>query len=81
MTIERLRELYKAQPFQPFFIHLADGRRLSVAHPDFLATSPSGRTIVVYQPDDSMNIIELLLVTDLEIKPQANGARKRRRGG
>ena len=31
--------------------------------------SPSGRTVVVTQPDDTFNIIDLLLVTDLEIKP------------
>ena len=33
--------------------------------------SPSGRTIIVYQPDDSSNIIDLLLVTDLEVKADA----------
>ena len=29
--------------------------------------SPSGRTMIVYQPDDSFNIVDLLLVTDLEV--------------
>ena len=38
----------------------------------------SGRTIYVMQPDDSLNIIDLLLVTDLEIKKRSNGTRKRR---
>jgi hypothetical protein len=33
----------------------------------------------VCQPDDTLNIIDLLLITDLEIKPSSNGARKRRR--
>jgi hypothetical protein len=66
MTIEKIRELYDAQPFQPFVIHMADGRKLEVRHPDFVAAAPSGRTIIVYQPDDSHNIIDLLLVTDLE---------------
>jgi hypothetical protein len=32
-----------------------------------------------YQPDDTLNVIDLLLVTDLEIKPTANGAGKRRK--
>ena len=32
-------------------------------------TAPSGRTVVVMQPDDTLNIIDLLLVTDLELKP------------
>ena len=70
MTIERVRELYDMQPFRPFVIHLADGREIPVVHREFMLTAPSGRTIVVCQPDDRLNIIDLLLVTDLEIKPQ-----------
>jgi hypothetical protein len=77
MTIEQLRRLYEAEPFRPFLIHLADGRMITVRHREFLATSPSGRTIIVYQPDDSFNIIDLLLVTSLEVK---NGRRLKSRG-
>ena len=69
MTTERIRELGNAQPFQPFAIHLADGRSIPVLHREFMMLSPSGRTVVVQQPDDSLNIIDLLLVTDLEVKP------------
>lgn len=77
MTIERIRGLYDAEPFRPFIIHLADGRKLSVAHKEFLATAPSGRTVVVFQPDDSCNIVDLLLVTDLEIK-RKNGTKPKK---
>lgn len=70
MAIERVRALYSAQPFRPFVIHLADGREIPVYHREFLSSAPSGRTLVVFQPDDTMNIIDLLLVTDLEIRPQ-----------
>jgi len=79
MTIDRIRNLYDDQPFQPFIIHLADGRQVTVHHREFMLTVPSGRTIVVCQPDDTLNIIDLLLVTDLELKPTANGPRRRRR--
>jgi hypothetical protein len=68
MTIEPIHELVNAQPFRRFVIRLADGRRLPVEHRELIASAPSGRTIVVFQPDDSMNIVDLLLVTDLEIK-------------
>lgn len=67
MTIEQLRSGYSVQPFHPFVIHLADGRSIPVRHRDFIMPAPSGRTVVVYQPDDSFNIIDLLLVTDLEL--------------
>jgi hypothetical protein len=74
MTIERLHEVFQAQPFRPFVIHSADGRQIPVLHREFMASVPTGRTIVVMQPDESVNIIDLLLVTDLEFKPvAANG--------
>lgn len=79
MTIEQVRNLYNAQPFQPFIIHLADGRTVPVNHREFMLTAPSGRTVVVMQPDDTLNIIDLLLVTHLELKAPANGSGKRRK--
>jgi hypothetical protein len=54
MTIEKIRDFYNAQPFRPFVIHLADGRELPVHHRDFIASAPSGRTVTLYQPDDSL---------------------------
>ena len=79
MTIEKMRVFYDAQPFRPFVMHLADGRAIPVNHREFMLTVPSGRTVVVCQPDDTLNIIDLLLVTDLEIQPVSNGAGKRRK--
>jgi hypothetical protein len=79
MTIEKIRELYGAQPFRPFVIHLADGREVPVLHRDFVMAVPSGRTLVVCQPDDTLNIIDRLLVTDVELKPVRNGSGKRRK--
>jgi hypothetical protein len=79
MTVEQLRSAYNAQPFRPFVLHLADGRSIPVRHREFIMTVPSGRTVVICQPDDTLNIIDLLLVTDLEIKLDGDGpARKRR---
>jgi hypothetical protein len=76
MTRERILRLWKAEPFQKFTMHLTDGRRIPVVHREFLSISPSGRTVNVYQPDDSLNIVDLLLVTDLEVQPNG-GARRR----
>ncbi len=79
MTIEQLRAAYQAQPFRPFVIHLADGRAIPVEHREFIMTVPSGRTVIVAQPDDTFNIVDLLLVTDLEFKPSGNGSHRRRK--
>jgi hypothetical protein len=69
MTVDQLRTALHAQPFRPFTIHLADGREMAVRHREFVMPSPSGRTAAIYQPDDTLNIIDLLLVTDLEFRP------------
>jgi hypothetical protein len=78
MTIEQIRMAYAAEPFRPFVMHLADGREISVASREFIARAPDGRTIAVYQPDITFNTVDLLLVTDLEFRPAANGTRKRK---
>lgn len=78
MTIEQIRNAYERLPFDPFVIHLADGRAVPVMAREFISPAPNGRTIVVWQPDSSMNIIDLLLVTDLEFKPAKNGKTRKR---
>lgn len=74
MTTDQVRWLYHARPFRAFTMHLADGRHIGVHHPEFLAFAPSGRTVFVYQPDETFDIIDLLLVTDLEVKPESKSA-------
>lgn len=77
MTIEQVKQVYNAEPFQPFQMHMADGRHVSVASREFLAAAPSGRTVIVYEPDDSFHVIDLLLVTDLKVSARANGGKRR----
>ncbi len=67
MTISEFRNMLGAQPFRVFTIHLADGRSIPVKHREFALPSPSGRTVIVYQPDDSFDIIDMLLVTSLTV--------------
>ena len=55
-------------------IRMADGRTFDVAHPDFIAQSPSGRTVIVFQTDESYSVLDLLLMSELEV-PSGNGRR------
>jgi hypothetical protein len=71
MTLEQLRKAYEAQPFVPFVLHLADGREIPIRSREFMMPAPSGRTVVVYQPEGRRNVIDLLLVTDLEFESRA----------
>ena len=74
MIVEHFRDALRAQPFRPFVMHLADGREIAVRHPELVVATSTGRTTVVVQPDDSLNIIDLLLVTDLEYRESADAA-------
>lgn len=68
MTIEQVRKLHQARPFQPFRMHLADSRSLDVVHPELLAISEPGRTVIVVTGDESLyKVVDLLLVTSLEV--------------
>jgi hypothetical protein len=58
---------------------MADGRALAVPHRDFIMVVPSGRNLVVACPDGTVDIIDLLLVTDIELKSSTNGRSKRRK--
>jgi len=72
MTAEQLRAMREASPFRPFTIHLADGRSVTVPHRDFLSQSPGGRTIIVYRSDEGFSVLDLLLVTELEVQAPAD---------
>jgi hypothetical protein len=68
MTIDQLRAAHQSRPFRPFTLYMADGRKVVIPHHEFLAHSQSGRTIIVHHLDDqSVSIIDLLLVTELNI--------------
>jgi hypothetical protein len=80
MTSERLAEMMGARPFRPFALRLADGELVRVEHPEFIARSPNGRTVVVFGPNDRMKILDLFLITSLEtVPPASKNGRKRRR--
>ena len=81
VTIEQLRSTQMAHPFEPFTLHLADGRKYTINHPDFISSHPQGRTIIVYKPGENgdLEILDLLLVVGIEIH-KSRRARRRRRG-
>jgi hypothetical protein len=74
-TIEQVRNAIHAQPFLPFTIHLVDGRRYLVRHPDFIAipTTRRGRDLTVHD-DDGPHYIDLSLVVEIHPQPAATPA-------
>jgi hypothetical protein len=63
MMADKLKEVLRAKPFRRFRIHLADGRRVTVAHPELALMTPDNRTAIVIWPQSKLNIIELHSVT------------------
>ncbi len=76
MTVDQLRKLHEARPFQPLRLNLADGRSIRVDHPELLAYT-GGRTVFVGMPDDSFHVLDILMITGIEV---SNGKGTRRRG-
>ena len=71
MTLEELRAWRDTSPFRPFTIRVADGRSFRVRHRDYLLVSPRGRTIIVCNDDETCNVLDLLLVTELSVEAPA----------
>jgi len=69
MTTDGLRSFLSAHPFRPFLIHMADGRSVEVNHPEWIAYA-GGRIALVAKPDESFEVIDLLLVPSLEAKAE-----------
>lgn len=65
MIIEQLRMFLRSTPFQPFSIHIFDGRQVVVEHPDAALVNEPGRTIAVINAEKVIEVINLLLVTSL----------------
>ena len=51
---------------------MVDGRAFPVVHPDFVAQSPAGRTVIVFQSDESYSVLDMLLMSELDMQA-ANG--------
>ena len=75
MKIADVRKLLHTQPFRPFIMHFADGGRVAVKHEDFIAVAPIGREMIVYQPDGDYQVVDVMLVTRLQVLTR-NGTKK-----
>lgn len=74
MTTEQLKATIRQQPFRPFTIRMVDGRSFAVTHPDFVIVSPTGRTAIVFEPDDSYSVVDLMLMNEFDVPaPKAAG--------
>ena len=76
MTSEKLHDLHTKRPFEPFIIHLADGRKISVPHPEWMLYREHARTAYVEDRTGKGNYVDVMLILDLEVR--TNGKHKGR---
>lgn len=80
MDLNSIRTALKQQPFQQFDLCLADGRRVPVKHPEFVAMNK--RIVIVTDENSDTRILEPLLIVSLELSSAAgqggNGHHKRK---
>lgn len=78
MDLEGVREALHREPFRPFDLCLADGRRVPVQHP--VSVAIGRHRIIVVQADDSSMFIESRLIASLyctgEHDPRTNRRKK-----
>ncbi len=68
MAPDRIHDLIHAIPFKPFVVELGSGKRVPVIHPDYVALSPAGRTLVVHNDEERMEIIDVFLITSATVE-------------
>jgi hypothetical protein len=84
MDLNSIRHALRKEPFRPFELCLADGRRVPVKHPEFVAMNR--RSVIVTDDDSATKILEPLRIVSLgplaERRKSGNGSHpKKRRGG
>ena len=68
MNPATLEQAIHAAPFRPFAVVFADGGRVIVRHPEWIAFA-GGRTAIVIEPDDRTHFIDVMLISKLELDP------------
>jgi hypothetical protein len=70
MDLNSIRFALRNQPFRPFDLCLADGRRVAVKHPEFVAMNQ--RIVIVTDEESNTQILEPLLIVSLEQSKRSN---------
>jgi hypothetical protein len=74
VTLQQFRHFAERQPFEPFAIHVADGRHFVVRHPEGAALAGNGRILHVFNEDGLIEVLDMLLVTSLRPLAGRNNA-------
>ena len=71
MTKEEIQKRLQANPFTPFKVKIAGGAEVIVPSRDHAHLHPTGRVMIVFLDQGGTEIIDVALVSSLEIKEAA----------
>jgi hypothetical protein len=74
MTTAQFRAAMNDRPFNPFVVHMANGRKLDIRRPEIPHLSPGGRVVCVFEHPNAGSFVDLLLMTELEFQDLPAGA-------
>ncbi|MBI4625600.1 MAG: hypothetical protein HY736_20570 [Verrucomicrobia bacterium] len=77
MTAAEIRQFVDASPFVAFRLHLADGRKLDVPHPDFIHVFKTDPRAIVESERGGWQFVNLPLILTIELVN--HGKRRARR--
>lgn len=75
MRLDDLKEAKGRRPFQPFEIHLSDGRGIAISHPDAMAwQGPEfAPVLLIVLPDGRWELVNFAAITSLSSMAPAAG--------
>ncbi len=77
MQANEIRTLLHATPFESFTIHMANGRKFVIDHPEIVAFSVDKRTLSVAVREGGFAHLDLRLATHTEPEPKPAKRRKK----
>lgn len=68
MAPDRIEAILSKRPFQRFALHVGDGRRLDITHPEIsILLPPKGRSLIVVSTDDRIHLLDVFLITGIDM--------------
>ena len=67
MSPDRIREKIHATSFVPFVVEMMGGKRVRVKGRDYVILSPAGRTLIVYDDMERVEMLEVSQIADIAI--------------
>jgi hypothetical protein len=71
MTADAIKDALHTVPFVPFALEVVGGKKYVVQHPDFVAVSPAGRTLMLYTEGEHSVVLDIALISQLERRVSA----------